>query len=266
MMTRIKHLRFALALAVLVPSPVLGADRMTDRDVRALIDRIDEGRDQFEGALDDDVKRNVLRNESGEVDVDRFLDDFDGNIDRLKDRLKPDYSASTEAATVLRQASSIDAFFRKQSPGTRGESEWNRLATDLKTLAAAYGTDFPLVEAAKVRRVGDRELANIADELSKGADRVKKSLDTDLKKDINVDAKTRQSMVNEADELSRDAKTLRDRLKDGEPSSAEADRLLTRATTLQSIVNGHQVPTAVNSWAGVTPRVRDLAAAYRVAW
>ncbi len=265
-MTRIKLLQFALALAVLVPSPVLGADRMTDRDVKALIDRIDKGRDQFEGALDDDVKRKVLRDESGEVDVDRFLDDFDSNIDRLKDRLKPEYAASAEAATVLRQASAIDAFFQKQSPGTRGESEWNRLATDLKALAAAYGTDFPMVEAAKVRRVGDRELANIADELSKGADQVKKSLETDLKTDITVDAQTRQSMVNEANELSRDAKTLRDRLKDSEPSSAEADRVLARATKLQSMVNGHQVPTAVNSWAGVTPRVRDLAAAYRVSW
>jgi hypothetical protein len=51
MMTCIKHLHVALVLAVVVPSPALGADRMTDRDVRALIDRIDEGRDQFDGLL-----------------------------------------------------------------------------------------------------------------------------------------------------------------------------------------------------------------------
>jgi hypothetical protein len=55
-------------------------------------------------------------------------------------------------------------------------------------------------------------------------------------------------------------------LKDGQPSSAEADRLLTRAAKLQTIVDGHNSPAAVSSWEGVTPRVRDLAYAYRVTW
>jgi hypothetical protein len=255
-----------LALIVLASSAVLGADRPTDRDVKALVDRLDQGRDHFVGALDDKLKHDVLRGPAGEVDVERYLNDFDENIDRLKDRLKPEYAASNEAAVVLRQASAIDAFFRKQAPGTRGESEWNRLAIDLKALAAAYGADFPLTEKSVVRRVGDRELAGIADQLSREADRLKRSLDTDLKKDTAIDAKTRQSIVSEADELARDAKTLRDRLKDGEPSSAEADRLLSRATKVQSIVDGHQAPTAVSSWASMTPRVRDVADAYRVAW
>ena len=98
------------------------------------------------------------------------------------------------------------------------------------------------------------------------ADQLKRSLDVDLKKDTSVDVKTRQSLVNEAAELSRDAKTVRDRLKDGQPSSAEADRLLTRATKLQTIVDGHKSPAAITSWDGVAPRVRDLAAAYRVTW
>jgi hypothetical protein len=259
------HLRVA-AIVVVFALPALAADRMTDRDVKALVDRIDEGRDRFENALDDKVKHDVVRGPTGEVDVERFLDDFQTNVDRLEDRLKPEYAASAEAATVLRQASTIDAFFRRQPPGMRGESEWNRLATDLKSLAAAYGAEFPLTESAAVRRVGDRELATIADELSKGADQLKKSLEVDLKKDTSVDVKTRQSLVNEAAELSRDAKTVRDRLKDGQPSSAEAGRLLTRAAKLQTIVDGHKSPAAVSSWEGVTPRVRDLASAYRLTW
>ena len=259
---------FVVALTLIGPSlsVALAADRPTDRDVKALVERIDEGRDRFEGALDDKLKHDVLRGATGEVDVERYLNDFNENIDRLKDRLKPEYAASSEAAVVLRQATAIDAFFRKQAPGTRGESEWNRLATDMRALAAAYGTDFPVTEKSVVRRVGDRELAGIADQLSREADRLKRSLDADLKKDAAVDAKTRQSIVSEADEFARDAKTLRDRLKDGEPSSAEADRLLSRAAKVQSIVNGHQAPTAVSSWASMTPRVRDLADAYRVAW
>jgi hypothetical protein len=251
---------------VLASGNLFAADRLTDRDVVALVERIDHGRDQFENALDDEIKRKVLRGPTGEVDVDRYLDDFDQNIDRLKDRLKPEYSASAEASTVLRQASAIEAFFRNQTPGIRGESEWNRLATDMKSLAAAYGTDFPVTEPAPVRRMGDRELAAIVEQLSRGADQLKKSLDSDLKKNTAVDSKARQSIVSEADQLARDAKTLRERLKDGEPSSAEADRLLTRATKVQSIVESHRSPATENSWASVTSRVREVADAYRIAW
>jgi hypothetical protein len=132
---------WVVACAVLTWSPVLAADRLTDRDVKDLVARIEQGRDRFDDALDDKLKNTILRGPSGEVIVSQFLNDFQENIDRLEERLKPDYAASTEAGTLLRQASAIDRFFRQQPPGTKGE-RMEPAATDLKTLAAAYGTDF----------------------------------------------------------------------------------------------------------------------------
>src|SRR5262245_63854450 len=90
-----------LIACALSASPLAAADRLTDKDVKALVERIDDGRSRFKDALDDKIKKNILRGPSGEVDVDKFLDDFKDNIGRLKDRLKPEYSASTEAQTVL---------------------------------------------------------------------------------------------------------------------------------------------------------------------
>ena len=181
-----------------VHRPVFSADRLTDRDLKTLVARIEEGRDRFDNALDDQQKRSLLRGPSGEVDVNRFLNDFQETIDRLEERLRPEYAASAEAGTLLRQASGIDAFFRQQPPGTRGESEWNRLTTDLEALAGAYGTEFPLPGNASVRRMGDREVAGAVDEVSRAAERLKKSLDTDLKQDATVDKQARQAIVGEA--------------------------------------------------------------------
>jgi hypothetical protein len=42
-----------LVLTALCWSPALAADRLTDRDVKALIGRIEQGRDRFDDALDD---------------------------------------------------------------------------------------------------------------------------------------------------------------------------------------------------------------------
>jgi hypothetical protein len=247
-------------------SPVFAADRLTDRDLKALVARIEEGRDRFDNALDDQLKRSILRGPSGEVDVNRYLNDFQESIDRLEERLKPEYAASTEAGTLLRRASGIDAFFRQQPPGTRGESEWNRLTTDLKALAGAYGTEFPLPDNASVRRMGDREVAGEVEEVSRAAERLKKSLDTDLKQDATIDKQTRQAIVGEADQLSKDAKVLRDRVKDGEPSSAETSGLLARATKLQSILESNRAPTSAKVWTGITPRLQTVAGAYGVSW
>jgi hypothetical protein len=257
-----KLLEFVLVGIFMATISVLAADRLTDRDVKQLVARIEDGRDRFDDALDDRLKRSIVRGAGGEVNVSQFLDDFQENIDRLEERLKPEYAASTEAATLLRQASAIDRFFRQQPAGTKGESEWNRLATDLRTLAVAYGADFPLNDGATVRRVGDRELASAADEIAQSAERLKRSLDSDLKKDAGVGKPDREAIVREADLLSKDAKALASRVKDGKPSSAEANRLIERAAKLHTFIERHQVPASSSAWGPITDRVQTVAGAY----
>ena len=250
-----------IAVAVTV-SPVLAADRLTDRDVKELVARIEQGRDRFDDALDGRLKDSIVRGPNGEVKVDRFLDDFQENIDRLEERLKPEYAASAEAAALLRQATLIERFFRQQPPGTKGESEWNRLATDLKTLAAAYGAEFPLADNASVRRLGDREVAAHAEQVAEAADQLKDAVDADLKKDPSVDKATREGIVDEIEQLSKDAKTLRSRVRDGKPSSAQADQLLARAARIRTFIENRKPSTAAGSWAGLNARLQTVAGAY----
>jgi hypothetical protein len=246
----------------LVSSPALAADRLTDKDVKELVTRIEQGRDKFDDELDDKLKSSVVRGSSGEVKVDDFLNDFQQSIDRLEERMKPEYAGSAEAGAILRQATAIDAFFKQQPAGTRGESEWNRLVTDLKILAASFGTSFPLGPNPTVRRIGDRELAEAIEQFAEGADRMKGSLGNDLKKDTTVAQSSREAIVREADQLVKDAKDLKDKVEDGDPSSAEAERVLTRAATLHKFVGSHKVPTSAGIWSGLAGQLRTVASAY----
>ena len=148
-----KHAILAVAALGSMCVPVLAQERLNDKDVKALVSRVETGRDKFDNAIDNDLKNKVIRGPNGEVDVEHFLNDFQQNIDKVEERLKSNYAASTEVATLLRQATIIEAFFRQQAPGTKGESEWNRLAADLSTLAGAYGAVVPLSEHATVRRM-----------------------------------------------------------------------------------------------------------------
>src|SRR5262249_43908027 len=141
-----------------------------------------------------------------------------------------------------------DRAFGDQLAGQKGQSEWNRLAGDLKTLARAYGADFPLAEGAAVRRVGDKELTGIVEQVGKGAEGLKKSLDTDLKKDASVDKAARDGVMQQAAQCSKDAKILRDKIKDASPSSAEADNLLACMAHVQTFLDSHQAPASTSAF------------------
>jgi hypothetical protein len=259
-----KH-RLLVPLCLAISSvSAFAADRLTDRDVKALVARIEDDRDKFDNALDDELKNKILRDATGEVDVRRFLNNFQESIDRLEESLKPGYAGSSEAGTLLKQGSALERYFRSQPGGTKGESEWNRLASDLKLLAAVYGADFPVGENATFRRIGDREVAESVKVLGDSAQQLKKTLDSDLKKDPSIDSGSRGAIVDEADQMSKDAKVLRSRVNDGKPSSAEADQVMSRAAKLHAFIQGHQVPASASVWSGLRPQLETVAVAYRI--
>ena len=118
--TRVCIAAGAAVIATLFAASAAAADRPTDKDVKQLLDRINQERDRFEDQLDGKVKGSILRGPRGEVNVSRYLDDLQENVNNLKDRFKPDYAASAEVTTVLRQGSDIQRFMSTQPPDFDG--------------------------------------------------------------------------------------------------------------------------------------------------
>ena len=135
------------------------SERLPDKDVKALIDQVDEGRDKFEGNLDGQFKGSTVRGPSGETKVAGALQDYQDNTQKLKDRFTPDYAASAEVATVLKQSTAINTFMQGSPSAMKGRSEWDKQTTNLKHLAESYGTkDKTLAKADKEAAKKDVEL------------------------------------------------------------------------------------------------------------
>jgi hypothetical protein len=250
---------------VLAAAPTVLADRPTDKDVRALIDRINQERDRFEDQLDGKIKSSIIRGPNGEVHVERYLDDLQDNVGKLKERYKADYAASAEATTVLRQGSEIQRFMATQPPNFDGFSEWNRLASSLGELAVAYGTTMPLPEGMQARRMNDREVKTAAEAVAKSADRFKKDLDSSLKADTTVPPATREAAVQAADALKKDASTLASTVGDGRPASGEAKALLERAAAIRTAASGRPLsPAPQAAWKEVESGLVQVALAFGV--
>jgi hypothetical protein len=262
-MTRLIPTMCAVVLTILSTAPAASAERMTDNDVKQLLERINHDRDRFEDQLDGKLKDSIVRGPGGEVKVNRYLDDLQENVQKLRDRFKSDYAASAEVTTVLRQATDIQRYMSTLPPNFDGASEWNRLAASLGELAAVYGTTLPIPEGQQARRMNDAEVRKAADDVKKNADRFKKDLDESLKKDLTVDKATREAAVDEVDSLKKDAEKLASVIGDGKPASGEAQALLDRAAKIRAASSFHALsPAAQTGWASAESSLEKVAQAF----
>jgi hypothetical protein len=253
----------AWAITVAAAISVHAADRPSDRDVEQLLERIDHDRDRFEDQLDGKLKRSVIRGPDREVSVERYLDDLQDNVDKLKERFSAQYAASAEATTVLRQGSDIQRYMATLPAGVDGASEWNRLAGSLGELAAAYGTSFPLPEGQQARRLNDREVRAAADGVAESADRFKKELDSSLKKDKTIDKATREAAVKDAEAVKKAAEQLASAVGDGRPASGEAKALLGAVSAVRTASAARTLsPAAQSAWQVVDGGVGKVAQAF----
>jgi hypothetical protein len=252
----------AVAATLFLCAPAAQAERLSDKQVEALIARIASQEDAFRDALDPTLKRAVIRNATGEYNVERILKDFSDAAERLKDRFKKDYSASTEATDLLRQSTTIDNYFHRDQAATRGESEWNGFATNLKALAAAYGTEFPLPAGATARRISDKEVIAAAESLSRDADRLKKAVDSGLKQNKAIDKATRTGIVGQIDMVRKDAAALKSAVGGGKPASAQATQLLGRLSKINDFLGTTPVAAASPITGAMGARAGTIAQAF----
>lgn len=249
----------ALFVLLATPQPP-AAERLSDKDVKALLEQVNHERDRFEDALDGRLKNSTLRGPGGEVKVDKFLDDLQENVNRMHDRYTPGYSASAEVNTVLQQGTRMHDYISQQAPNVQGASEWNRLAGSLGRLAEAYGTSFPLPDRATARRLNDQEVRDASNQVARAADQYRKALDNSLKADKSIDKATREKATQDAAALVKDAKALSSRIADGKPASGEARQLMDHATRVRSAASGMTLsPAAQTAWSSVTSGLDEVA-------
>ena len=254
---------FAVVGALLTwstPLPAQGVpDRMSDKAVAGLIAQLEPAREKFEDSLSDDVRTSVVRSPTGEVKVEAYLDDLKDNIKKFRERFTYEYSASSELETVLKQCNPIDTFMYSRTD-TKGRSEWELLAKTLKSVASVYGATFPLATGAAVRRMNDRETAEAIGSLEEAADKLKSAIGDD-KAVIKADQDAGKKL---ADDLSKSAKQLKERVADGKPATVEAKTVLQQASLLDTFVQGHPTLRSASSFTGVNTALGKIRQSFGV--
>ena len=254
----------AVIIAALVAMPAVSADRLPDKDVMALLERIDNERDRFEDQLDGKIKNSIIQG-AGEVHVERFLDDLQENVDRLKRG-----STQTTRRVPRRRRCSVRARTSSAScPSSRRTSTARANGTDWRRASASWPRSTqprsPFPKASRRGDFNDREVEKVASELAKSADQFKNDLESALKTNTTIDQPTKDAAVKEVNGLKEDAEKLASTVGDGRPASGEAKAVLDSAAKIRGAAasSGRTLsPAAQTAWGSVETGLEKVAVAF----
>ena len=114
------------------------AYRISDRQLDAIIRRVETNADRFRADLGTALNRSTYNGTRAEDNINQFIRDFEGATDQLRSRFDGRTSVAADVENVLRQATYIDDFMMRQTLSPRAESSWTTLKGDLNQLASAY--------------------------------------------------------------------------------------------------------------------------------
>jgi hypothetical protein len=244
-------------------------ERLTDQEVKALLESIEKKRSAFEAALDDKLKNSTIKGERGEVKTNEFFDDLQDQVERARGRFSSNYSASSEVLLLLQFATRIDAWASTQPAGFRGSREWRVLATDFRRLSAAYNSSLlrPGQKAlgAQARRLNDAELVSVAANVEKNMDAFRNAYDSALAATTNLTSASRQTAIQNVDAMKNSARALHAALGNKQKGVAEADALLKGSAVMVDAT--FKLPpnsSAAAAWAPVREELSKVSLAYEV--
>jgi DNA-binding TFAR19-related protein (PDSD5 family) len=256
----------AAALLAGLAFTVHAQQRMTDDQVKNLIERVEKGTDSFRAALDSSLDHSRLDGSRTEDNINRFVKDFEQAADRLEDRYGDRNTAAGLVGEVLRRAAFIDNFMLRHALTPSAQSSWATLRTHLDDLARAYRVSWSWAGVSgRPYRVSEHQVKSLLERVEKGADRFTDSLRDAL-------GATRAGSDRAEDnvrQFAKDLETAADRLKGqfGDDYSAVgmAAEVLRRGTRLDRFMRRHQLtPRAQADWLALRRDLDELARAYNV--
>ena len=249
------------------PLPVSAKERLTDQEVKALLESVEKKREAFESALDEKLKNSTIKDARGEVNTNEFFDDLQDQVRRARERFSPNYSASSEVLSLLQFATRLDAWASTRPAAFQGSREWGALAADFRRLSAAYNSSLlrPGQKALgdQARRLNDAELVTVAATVEKNMDAFRKEYDSALAANVNLTPASRKTAIQNVDAMKNSARALNTALGKEQKGIAEANALLKgSAVMIDTTLKLPPDSSAAKAWAPVREDLSKVALAY----
>ncbi|HXG63924.1 MAG TPA: hypothetical protein VNO70_02385 [Blastocatellia bacterium] len=242
--------------------------RLTEQEMRNLLERIEKGSDNFRASLDAALDKSRFDDSKTEDNINEFVKAYETATDRLKERWNDKDSATGAVEEVLTRAGRIDNFMARHELTARAQEDWAYVRKNLDELAQAYNVTWTWAGVSHTpHRVTDKEVRSALDQIEKRADSFRASLDAALDDSRFDDSKAEDEINRYVKEFEGATDRLEDRFGKNQSAASDVEEVLRRAAAIDDFMRRHSLtPQAQSDWAALRGALDQLAEAYQVTW
>lgn len=267
---------FSTALSA---SAQIRAYRVTDNQVKTVINRIETRTDTFKQQVDRIFDNNRNRNNRAELiaQLNNFVSDFENSTDALSNNFTSRRSSADDVEEVLNRAVYIDNFLRTNRVNTPAQTQWDLIRSDLNILAGYYRVSFdwnnvptnstyPTNTNNNPYSVNDNQVQVVINRLETGTDSFRQQIER-VYGFRNNDRQLKDQIVSYVNDFETSTDNLKNSFSSRRSSSREVQDVLNRAAYIENFMrNNRGAARAQTQWNLVRSDLDTLAGYYRVSW
>jgi hypothetical protein len=247
-------------------------DRIADRQVSAILQRLERSSNTFRGSLNLALVNARMDETRPENDINTFQPAFANAVDQFRDRFTHRQAAAADVQNILQKALPVHGFMSRNRLSLQVQNDWTAVRTELSALANAYSVSWewnqqtlPPVSSSRSSRLSDTELNQLIRRIETGGDRFRLSL-TDAFDRSRYDRTTNEADMNVAmGDLKNATDQLRNRFDARQPVHEYVERVLARSAPIDTYLRNNRLTTRVqNDWTTLRGELNALAGAYNL--
>jgi len=273
-MTGFKHAAvLAVALAVASAGMATAGQqrpyRVSDQQLKDLVNRIDTHQNTFRNSFERAIDRSPIKGSPTADQADRSMKDFNDAADLLRDRVNDKQSGASDAENLLRRASAIDSLMTRFQFETAVQRDWQALRLDMNDLTRAYGIAWNWSAASQTMpaRVDDNQVKQLLKTIGQKADTFDKGLDRAFTNSQYDAGRGKDEIRRSVKDLKQATDRLRDRVNGRQANTLDAEEVLRRGASIDGFMQRYQLSAqAEQNWLLLRGDLDKLAGAYNVGW
>ena len=263
---------FALAVVGVSAQAQGRSDRVTDRQVSVILQRLEQSSNRFRRSLNTALINDRIDETRPQNDINSFEPAFASAIDQFSDRFTRRLAVAADVQNILQTASLVNGFMTRTRLNAQVQNHWASVRTDLNALANADGVgeqrnrqSLPPVNSSRSSRLSDSELNQLIQRIETGEDTFRSSL-TDAFRQSRYDQMTSEGNMNDAlGDLKNATDQLRNQFDARQPVADYVERVLARATPIDTYMRNNRLTNrAQNDWSTLHADLNTLAGAYNL--
>lgn len=263
---------FALAIIGVSVQAQPRTNRVTDRQVTNILQRLERSSNRFRSSLNLALVNGRIDQTRPQNDINTFEPAFQSAMDQFRDRFNRRQASADDVQNTLQKALLVNGFMTRNRLGARVQNDWATVRNDLNSLANAYGVNWqwnqqpvPPVDSSRASRLSDSQLHLLIQRIETGGDRFQSSLTDAFNRSRNNQTRSEENMNLAVRDFKNATSQLRNQFDARQSVADYVERVLARATPIDTFMHNNRLTNqAQNDWSAVHRELNLLAGAFNL--